>query len=251
MLRSPSGVLAVDKPLGWTSHDVVAVLRGLLGLRRIGHGGTLDPAATGVLPILVGPATSFVERLHTAPKAYAAVVRFGHETATDDREGASTRDASVPEAIEEATLDGFRGRIDQVPPDFAAVKVGGQPAYRAARAGRPAVLEARSVTIERLAVADWTPPDLRLLVVCSSGTYIRAIARDLGRAVGSAAYLAALRRLAVGALDAADAHGVEALRSGPPELALDAMRPPTDDLLQLPDRYRTDPAERLLAAWEA
>src|SRR5713226_7475140 len=113
VLRSPSGVLAVDKPLGWTSHDVVAVLRGLLGLRRIGHGGTLDPAATGVLPILVGPATSFVERLHTAPKAYAAVVRFGHETATDDREGAITREARVPETIDDAALERFRGRIEQ------------------------------------------------------------------------------------------------------------------------------------------
>jgi len=248
---SPNGVLAVDKPLGWTSHDVVAVLRGVLGLRRIGHGGTLDPAATGVLPILVGPATAFVERLHTAPKAYAAVVRFGRETATDDREGGVTREAAVPQEIGETALARFRGRIEQVPPDFAAVKVGGQPAYRAARAGRPVVLEPRSVTVDRLAVADWTPPDLRLLIVCSSGTYVRAIARDLGRALGSAAYLAALRRLAVGALDAADARGIEALRSGPPEAALDALRPPAEQLLELPARYRTDPADRLLAAWEA
>jgi tRNA pseudouridine55 synthase len=157
----------------------------------------------------------------------------------------------VPETIADAALERFRGRIEQVPPDFAAVKVGGQPAYRAARAGRPAVLEPRTVTIDRLAVADWAAPDLRLLVVCSSGTYIRAIARDLGRAIGSAAHLAALRRLAVGALDAGDARGIEALRSGPAEDALDAMRPPTDELLELPERYRTDPADKLLAAWEA
>ncbi len=250
-MSSPSGVLAVDKPLGWTSHDVVAVLRGVFGIRRIGHGGTLDPAASGVLPILVGPATTFVERLHAAPKAYAAIVRFGCETTTDDREGAPTREAPVPRRIDEAALEPFRGRIEQVPPDFAAVKVAGRPAYRSARAGRPAVLEPRAVTIDRLAAADWASPDLRLLIVCSSGTYVRAIARDLGRSLGSAAHLAALRRLAVGALDAAEARGIEALRSGPPEAALDALRPPTEELLELPARYRTEPADKLLAAWEA
>jgi tRNA pseudouridine55 synthase len=247
----PSGVLPVDKPLGWTSHDVVAVMRGVFGVRRIGHGGTLDPQASGVLPILVGPATRFVERLHAAPKVYAAVVRFGTETSTDDREGTPTRTAAVPVRIDDAALAAFRGPIEQVPPDFAAVKVGGRPAYRSARAGAPVALEARTVTVERLDVAGWTPPDLRLLVVCSTGTYVRAIARDLGRSLGSAAHLGALRRLAVGALDAADARGVEEMRRWTAEAARQALRPANDELLVLPDRYRREPADRLLAGWEA
>ena len=244
----------MDKPEGWTSHDVVAVVRGVLGTRRVGHGGTLDPQASGLLPVLVGTATKFADRIHEATKVYDAVVRFGAETATDDREGAVTREADVPTltpASVELSLAELRGVISQVPPQYAALKVGGRPAYARARGGETVALAARSVRVFRLDVIEVSPPDLRLLVVCSSGTYVRAIARDLGRALGSAAHLAALRRLAVGALDAADAHGVEALRTGPPEVALDALRPPTDDLLQLPDRYRTDPADKLLAAWEA
>ena len=211
------GVLAVDKPLGWTSHDVVAVLRGLLGLRRVGHGGTLDPLATGVLLILAGAATRDTERLHTSAKAYDALVRFGAETATDDREGLTTREARAPEMSADAldtALAPFRGAIEQIPPDYAAAKVGGRPAYARARAGETLVQAPRRKTIHRLAIVDWSPPELRLLVVCSSGTYLRALARDIGRALGSAAHLGGLRRIAVGGFGLTRASPLDALRAG-------------------------------------
>jgi len=249
MTETPNGVLPIDKPLGWTSFDVVAVARGALGAKRVGHGGTLDPLATGVLPLLVGTATKFADRLHTAPKVYAALVTFGSETATDDREGSTTREAPVP-ALSAAALDAalapFRGRIAQVPPAFAAVKVDGRRAYARARSGETMELVARTVTIERLAIAGWEPPALRLLVVCSTGTYIRSLARDLGRAFGSAAHLGGLRRLAVGALTVDDALTVEALR-GTPDAA--RLREADDRILPLADRFREEPAAAVLASW--
>jgi len=247
-------VLAVDKPAEWTSHDVVAVMRGVLGTKRIGHGGTLDPLATGVLPILVGPATKWVGRLHSASKVYAAAMRFGSETTTDDREGPVRREAPVPAAgVDdlEGTLDAFRGEIAQVPPDRSAVKVEGRRAYAIARGGADVRLEPRSVRIERLAVATWSPPVLRLLVVCGSGTYIRSLARDIGRALGSAAHLGALRRLAVGALNVAEAADVGRLRAATAAEAGALLRPADDRLLALDDRFRTAPAAELLRGWEA
>ena len=249
MTETPNGVLPIDKALGWTSFDVVAVARGALGAKRVGHGGTLDPLATGVLPLLIGTATKFADRLHTASKVYAALVTFGSETATDDREGATTREAGVPglsTTALDAALAPFRGPIAQVPPAFAAVKVGGRRAYARARSGETMQLGARPVTIERLAIAGWEPPALRLLVVCSTGTYIRSLARDIGRAVGSAAHLGGLRRLAVGALTVDDALSVEALR-GTPHAA--RLREADDRILPLADRFREEPATELLASW--
>ena len=245
-----SGVLAVRKPAGWTSHDVVAVARGVLGIRRVGHGGTLDPLARGLLPLLVGRATRFADRLHTAPKAYAAWVRFGWETTTDDREGERTIVADPPrpgEADLERALEAFRGEIEQVPPAYAAVKVGGRRAYALARAGQEVTLSARRVTIHRLAAAGTADDELGLLVVCSTGTYIRSLARDLGRALGSAAHLQDLVRVAVGALDARDAIDVERLRTLDRPSALAALRPADDRLLVLDERYLSLPAAALLA----
>ncbi|MDP9264593.1 MAG: tRNA pseudouridine(55) synthase TruB [Chloroflexota bacterium] len=242
----------MDKPSGWTSHDVVAVARRVLGTRRIGHGGTLDPLATGLLPLLVGPATKAAELLHGAPKAYAAVVRFGHETPTDDLEGAPTRKAPVPAADVEwldQQLAPFRGTITQVPPAFAAVKVGGRAAYVRARAGETTVLRPREVTVERVSIASWRPPDLVVLVVCGRGTYIRALARDIGRAVGSAAHLALLRRLAVGALDAGVAISVDIMRARGRDAVLTGLLPADPDIAVLDDRYRSEPVERLLGDW--
>ena len=239
----PEGVVAVDKPEGWTSFDVVAVARGVYGVRRVGHGGTLDPLATGVLPVLVGPATRFADRLHTAPKVYAATVRFGAETATDDREGAVTRTAAPPDraAVTEA-LAAFRGEILQRPPSFAAVKVGGRRAYDRARAGEQFELAARRVQVYRLEMTTWNDADAGLLLVCSSGTYVRAIARDLGRACGSAAHLVSLRRLAVGALDATSAVPIDRLRTLGREDAVALLRPADDRLLALDARYLEAPA---------
>ena len=249
----PSGILAIDKPEGWTSHDVVAVVRGALGVQPVGHGGTLDPAASGLLPVLVGGATKFAARIHEAPKVYDAVVRFGRETATDDREGASIREADAP-TLDGKTLDGqlsrLRGVIDQVPPRYAAVKVRGRPAYARARAGEALDLAARRVQIYRLDVIQTAPPDVRLLVVCSSGTYVRAIARDLGRGLGSAAYLAALRRLAVGALEARDAITPEAVRALGRDLAK-LFRPPDERVLALDRRFLELPAATIAAGESA
>jgi tRNA pseudouridine55 synthase len=246
-------VLAIDKPEGWTSHDVVAVVRGVLGTRRVGHGGTLDPQASGLLPVLVGTATKFADRIHEATKVYDALVRFGTETATDDREGAVTREsgiATLSAAAIEPALAALRGVISQVPPQYAALKVSGRPAYARARGGETVALAARTVQVFRLDVIEISPPDLRLLVVCSSGTYVRAIARDLGRATGSAAHLAALRRLAVGALEAQDAVTPDQLRARGRD-ARDLIRPPNEDLLTLDPRFLERSADTIVGAGES
>jgi len=245
-------VLAIDKPEGWTSHDVVAVVRGVLGTKRVGHGGTLDPQASGLLPVLVGTATKVADRIHEATKVYDAVVRFGAETATDDREGAVTRESAVPvlaESIEPA-LATLRGVITQVPPQYAALKVAGRPAYARARSGETVALAARRVQVLRLDVIEIASPDLRVLVVCSSGTYVRAIARDLGRALGSAAHLAGLRRLAVGALEVHDAVTPDHLRARGRE-ALVLIRPANEDLLTLDPRFMRASAATIVGAGES
>ena len=241
----------MDKPSGWTSFDVVAVVRGVIGVRRVGHGGTLDPLATGLLPVLVGKATRFADRLHSASKVYAASILFGAETTTDDAEGPTRREAVVPELDGDsldAVLRGFRGEILQTPPAFSAVKVGGRRAYRAARAGEEVRLEARSVRIERLEVASWRAPSLRLLIVCGSGTYVRSLARDIGRACGSAAHLGALRRLAVGSLNVTEAVDPGSIRAAGASIT-QQLRPADDRLLELDARYRTASAEELLDTW--
>jgi tRNA pseudouridine55 synthase len=246
-------VLAVDKPEGWTSHDVVALVRGVLATRRVGHGGTLDPQATGLLPVLVGNATKFADRIHEATKVYDALVRFGAETATDDREGAVTRESGVPRLATgtiEPALAALRGVIAQVPPQYAALKVSGRPAYARARRGETVALAARRVQVFRLDVIEIAPPDVRLYVVCSSGTYVRSIARDLGRALGSAAHLAGLRRLAVGALEARDAHTPEQLRARGREAAA-LLRPANEDLLTLDSRFFESSAGTIVGAGES
>jgi len=226
------------------------VARGILAQRRVGHGGTLDPLATGLLALLVGETTRATERLHTAPKVYDAVVRFGSETATDDREGQPTRSAALPagESDVDAALAPLRGAIRQVPPAYAAVKVGGRTAYSRARGGETLELAAREVQVHRLEMTDWHPPDARLLIVCSSGTYVRSIARDLGRALGSAAHLGSLRRLAIGAFDVSDAIGIEALRAAGRDAALARLRVMDDSVLALPRRYLDESARRLVGA---
>lgn len=224
--------------------------RGVLGVRRVGHGGTLDPLATGLLALLVGASTRETERLHTAPKVYDALVRFGSETATDDREGEATRSATAPHRASdiEAALVPLRGAIQQVPPAYAAVKVGGRTAYSRARSGEIVELAAREVQVHRLEMTDWNPPDARVLIVCGSGTYVRSIARDLGRALGSAAHLAALRRLAIGALDVADAVGIEALRAAGRDSAVARLRVMDESTLALPRRYLEESPGKIVGA---
>jgi tRNA pseudouridine55 synthase len=225
----------------------------VLGTKRVGHGGTLDPQATGLLPVLVGTATKFSDRIHEATKVYDAVVRFGAETATDDREGAVTREADVPPLAPgtiEPALAALRGVIAQMPPQYAALKIGGRPAYARARSGETVALAARSVQVFRLDVVETSPPDLRLLVVCSSGTYVRAIARDLGRALESAAHLARLRRLAVGALEVGEAVTPDQLRAGGAD-ARALLRSANEDLLTLDGRFLERSAATIVGAGES
>lgn len=197
--RATSGILIIDKPKGITSHDVVARVRKVTGIRKVGHTGTLDPLATGVLVVCVGQATRLIEYLVTGLKQYRATIRFGATTDTLDSEGQilSQHDISdlTPARLEQL-LPAFLGEIDQIPPIYSAIKRDGQPLYKAARAGKSVTLEPRRVTIHTLEWVDWTAPDLTLDVSCSAGTYIRALARDLGEAAGTGAYLAELTRTA-------------------------------------------------------
>lgn len=201
-LPAAGGVVPVDKPAGPTSHDVVAAARRALGTRRVGHTGTLDPFATGLLMLCVGPATRLVEFLTGLPKTYLARVRLGVSTTTDDLEGEAEatserwRDLSLGDV--ERALAPLRGRTLQTPPRFSAKKVAGEAAHYRVRRGEQVVLAPVAVEVYDLALERWAPPEVDLLVRCSSGTYVRALARDLGEALGTGAHLAALRRTAVG-----------------------------------------------------
>ena len=214
------GVLVVAKPAGPTSHDVVALVRRLAATRRVGHGGTLDPFASGVLPIFLGHATRVVEYHLGDRKTYRATVCFGASSTTDDLEGeltpvdgpAPTRDTVL------AGLAGLIGPIVQRPPAYSAIKVGGRRAYALARAGEAVVLAPRDVTIHELTLVSWdsADPDRPVGIIdvtCSAGTYVRALARDLGGSVGNAAYLGALVRLASGPFVLAKAVPLDEVRS--------------------------------------
>lgn len=196
------GILPIDKPQGWTSHDVVARVRRLAGQRQVGHAGTLDPLATGLLILVLGSATRLSSYLMEASKTYCAEVVLGTRTNTDDAEGVivGQGDASgVSREDVEGVLSRFVGEISQVPPAYAAVKHKGQRLYTLARKGIEVEPEPRSVTIHHLQVLAFAPPRVRLVVECGSGTYIRSLARDLGGSLGTGAYLHALRRVRSGA----------------------------------------------------
>jgi tRNA pseudouridine55 synthase len=210
------GILSLDKPAGMTSHDVVARVRTATGEGRVGHAGTLDPMATGLLVVLVGAYTRLAPYLSPATKTYDATIAFGSETDTDDAQGDTVRRAPlVPELWEPAfarrILSGFVGRSLQVPPAYSALKVGGKVAYRAARAGSPLDLAPREIDVVRAEITgiDAEAGAWRVTFVVSKGTYVRALARDIGRACGCAAHLSALRRTASGTLSLAGAHTLE------------------------------------------
>ncbi|MGZ3610723.1 MAG: tRNA pseudouridine(55) synthase TruB [Ktedonobacteraceae bacterium] len=191
------GIFNINKPTGITSHDVVAIIRKHLKQKRVGHAGTLDPLASGVLPICVGQATRVAEYLSESGKAYQAEIQFGTATDTYDAEGTITATTSTTELtlnrIEE-TIEQFRGPQMQYPPLYSAIKIEGQPAYKRARAGETIVLEPRPIIIYALEILAWNPPRLTLAVECSKGTYIRSLAHDLGTQIGCYAYLEALTR---------------------------------------------------------
>ncbi|WP_431934814.1 tRNA pseudouridine(55) synthase TruB [Micromonospora sp. RP3T] len=230
---STDGLIVVDKPGGMTSHDVVARIRRLARTRRVGHGGTLDPMATGVLVIGVGRATRLLTYVIGAGKSYAATIRLGQATVTDDAEGdviATADTAGVTDDAVRAALAALTGEIDQVPSAVSAIKINGERAYKRVRDGESVDLPARRVTVSRLdvlAIRRDTPDvvDVDVDVTCSSGTYIRAVARDAGLALGVGGHLTALRRTAVGGFALAEAATLAQLEQRAPEvvnLPLDA-----------------------------
>lgn len=219
-MSAPAGLVVVDKPGGLTSHDVVARVRRLAGTRKVGHAGTLDPMATGVLVLGVDRATRLLGHLMLTEKAYEATIALGTSTTTDDAEGEVTATADpallsglAPQAVREA-LAAFVGEIQQVPTAVSAIKVDGKRAYQRVRDGEEVALEARSVTVHELEVRELALPHVRIALRCSSGTYVRAIARDLGAALGVGGHLTALRRTAVGPYDLGVARTLEQLHDG-------------------------------------
>ncbi|MGZ6271319.1 MAG: tRNA pseudouridine(55) synthase TruB [Candidatus Limnocylindrales bacterium] len=245
------GVIVVHKPAGPTSHDVVALVRRLSGVKRVGHGGTLDPFASGVLPVFLGHATRVVEYHLADEKGYRATIAFGARSTTDDLDGElSAGPGPLPErAAVEGALAGFRGPLRQVPPAHSAVHVGGRRAYELARGGETPELAPRDVVIGQLDLLAWQDDTERpsgvLDVRCSAGTYVRALARDLGERLGCGAYLVALVRTASGPFRLEQAHPLDDVRAAlaeghpervllPPDVGLEAFPPVTlaDDELQ-------------------
>jgi tRNA pseudouridine55 synthase len=217
-----SGVLVIDKPVGMTSHDVVQTIRLGTGVRRAGHTGTLDPRASGVLVILVGPAVRLSEYVSASDKRYQAVIRLGASTDTYDADGRFTQQANAPVNVTEQqfeeTLKQFIGEIEQTPPPYSAVKVQGRRAYDMARQGEEVDLAPRKITVHHLEVLEWAPPEVVVDVHCSSGTYVRSLANDMGNALGCGGYLVGLRRTKSGRFSLRDATPLrklqEAFRAG-------------------------------------
>ena len=224
------GLLLLDKPSGISSHDAVLSARRSLGEKRIGHAGTLDPFATGLLVLLTGRATRLLPYIPGEPKVYEATFRFGSETDTEDLLGKVTREASLPDegAVRDA-LPRLTGCISQVPPVYSAKRVDGQRAYQAARAGVALELKPVTITVHSWELLAWNGESCDVRICCAGGTYVRSLARDLGRMVGSAAHVSALRRTSAGAFSVADAQLVARLRDEAPRL-----RAPLDALPHLP-----------------
>ncbi|WEK56144.1 MAG: tRNA pseudouridine(55) synthase TruB [Candidatus Cohnella colombiensis] len=236
--HSLEGVLAVWKPAGWTSHDVVAKTRGIVGVRRIGHTGTLDPAVTGVLPLCIGRATRFVEYLQELPKTYEATLRFGLATDTEDLSGEVIEEQDASSLSSEAIIDAaqsFIGEIDQVPPMVSAVKVNGKRLYELARQGVTVERQARTVHIYDLKIikvlTDIAQPELTFSVTCSKGTYIRTLCVDIGRKLGVPAVMAKLVRSESAGIREEQCVTLEQLRELMERNAIAEKLLPADELL--------------------
>jgi tRNA pseudouridine55 synthase len=231
------GLIIVDKPIGPTSHQIVALVRRGTGIRKVGHAGTLDPRASGVLVLCLGAATRLSEYLSNTAKEYEALVRFGASTRTFDTDGEVTRrtDQSPTRRQIENVLPQFKGSIVQKPPPYSAIKIHGRKAYEMARAGDEPPLEPREVIISHLEIRSYNPPDLALVVECSAGTYIRSLAHDLGEAVGTGAHLAALKRTKAGPFRIQEAVPLPMLEVGfLTGKWLQHVRPASDALPDLP-----------------
>jgi len=208
------GILLVDKPAGWTSHDVVGRMRRIAGQKRIGHTGTLDPMATGLLVVCLGTATRMVEYMTGHAKRYEGVITLGAVTATDDAEGGTIATRAVPpqEGIDLRSLEHlFSGELEQLPPAYSAISIGGRRAYDIARAGGDPGLKARTVVIHSLELEWLDETHLAIRVHCGAGTYIRSLARDIGAEIGCGGHLSALRRTHAGGFDIAEAATLEEL----------------------------------------
>ena len=238
-----TGILIVDKPAGWTSQDVVAKLRGVFHEKRVGHGGTLDPMATGVLPIFFGRATRAVEFFEHAEKAYVAGLLLGTVTDTQDTTGTvlSQQSAAVTREALETVLSGFLGEQQQLPPMYSAVKINGKKLYEIARKGKEVERNPRTITVFKLKLLDFDGTTARLYVHCSKGTYVRTLCHDIGAALGCGGCMAALRRVQAGAYGEAEAVALDAIiNDSNPE----ALLRPIDSL------FSAVPALTLTAAQE-
>ncbi len=244
-----SGVLVVDKPSGMTSHDVVDIVRRLARTRRVGHAGTLDPMATGVLVVLVGPATRLSRFAMHGDKRYHSVVRLGEITNTYDVDGDITerRTVTVDRAAVEDALTAFVGSVEQIPPMYAAIKVRGRKLYELARQGEEIQREPRAITIHAIDILDWRSPDLTLDVACSSGTYIRSLAHDLGQQLGCGAHIRELRRVISEPFTIAQARSLAELEElyGEGDLA-EALLPPQAALSMMTPAIMTPEQEQAL-----
>ena len=249
-----SGVLFVDKPVGITSHDLVAVVRRAAKTQRVGHAGTLGPFASGLLVVAVGPCTRLLPYFAGEPKVYDALIRFGRETDTDDVTGQTTGERDVPDFAEPhvqtmlgQAIASLTGHIAQVPPAYSAKQVDGQRAYALARRGTPMALSAVDVTVHEWTALRTCGADVHARITCAGGTYVRALARDLGRAMDSAAHCVSLRRERSGPADVRDAVNVSALSVGAVAEGRVALRSPLELLDGLAREWLSDNALRDLA----
>lgn len=228
-LAEYDGVLLIDKPSAHTSHDVVARVRGILHMKRVGHAGTLDPMATGLLVLLLGKATKLSQYLMSVDKTYTGSVKLGQVTNTQDAEGDVLETRPVPELTEDAVRAALRGMVGdqyQTPPMFSAIKIKGVPLYKSARAGEEIEREPRFIRVKRFDLTRWAPPDtLDFSVDCTKGTYVRTLAHDLGQKLGCGAHLSALRRISSGALNVDRAVTLEALQKMTPAEVQAALVP--------------------------
>lgn len=233
MIRSAApefdGVLLIDKPSEHTSHDVVARVRGILRMKRVGHAGTLDPMATGLLVVLLGKATKLSQYLMSVDKTYSGSITLGKTTNTQDAEGEVLETRPVPELSEERVRAALRSMVGdqyQIPPMFSAIKIKGVPLYKSARAGEEIEREPRFIRVKRFELTRWAAPDtLDFVVDCTKGTYVRTLAHDLGGKIGCGAHLSALRRISSGALDVSRAVTLDALQKMNPAEVQAALVP--------------------------
>lgn len=235
---NPVGLLPIDKPEGPSSHDMVDAVRRALGVRRVGHTGTLDPFASGLLILCIGWATRLAEYVAGLPKVYRAVLRLGERTDTDDRTGAVVERSDAWRALDEArlraALETQVGALEQLPPVYSAKKVGGRRAHAVARGGGAPELRPGRVTVHRLELCEFVPPDVTVEIECSSGTYVRAIARDVGAALGVGAHLRELRRTRIGRFSVDDALALDPDRDPAPERIAERLLPPEAAVAHLP-----------------